>query len=807
MLQRPGNSKDSFSSKESLDDAFKSLEKLLHVLQGEPAHEGDWSSSEASPRTACHGDNVAAAAGGDLSPWQPAWANSTAGSGVASELGLGPLPRIQTPQPTLGTRGQAGTRDFSGDSLFQAPGLFTPGRERSLSMTLTPLAWEAEKARRDSDALPASSANTTADTAAEVGFCGSSLGLPPASASTTAEVGVSRGSFGLPPTSAGTTAEASATWTAEVGLSGTTAEATSATLTAEELAEVSCDTSLTAAEHAEVVATLHRRDAELAEVKALWVEERDQLQRLLQQQEKELEELKAGHANDVCQLPEFLPAEKADGHSDACVQCDMTSEPLRSYEEELCRMSALLQAGSEELSSLRHQHEEELEQMRVMLGAREEELAALKAQQCVQAASHKSASEQLGEVQAALREKEEESLKLTTELRNKNWALQRLHTQQEKELEDCTHFLKRIALSSSSPILGLTFDLGTAEVLGMGNYGFIITCKSLKSGERVVVKLQGARWAGVAVKEWAHGSELSRHSHIVSYLEAIMHRDAGLEIQNHLKAGFDHGILTRRRPKFFPDCFFCLALEYMDRGTVQNFMDRHPLTPECVGAITRQVASALAFMHKGKRTHNDIKPENILLREAPRGDCLVAKLADLGLADHSLERKRDQELFGYTVWCMGIRERFERIPAVGRERDFAVTRFRREAPTEKRRKDLWEVLAKVVAEMWEGSLDMVEVERMDKLANLQITLPETEEEASDLEASAKLDLQRRIDINWRAHKWRQKAKACPDLLFFDENLGKIADSDPDEEVSDVETEPDESMSLAKTWPATRKKSC
>ena len=48
-------------------------------------------------------------------------------------------------------------------------------------------------------------------------------------------------------------------------------------------------------------------------------------------------------------------------------------------------------------------------------------------------------------------------------------------------------------------------------------------------------------------------------------VEVMMHRDSGSEIQNLLRRSFDEGLLTGKRPAFFPDCYFCMALEYMDR--------------------------------------------------------------------------------------------------------------------------------------------------------------------------------------------------------------------------------------------------
>lgn len=740
-------------AKSSLDDAFKSLEQLLHVLQG----------AEAGPSQPA--DGQAGEDGGDDSPARrrlrtpvAAAAEHTPKLGAtpsAASAGGGSDPDdARTPQPPVKGVGLQAARpkqlsDLS--ELLQAAerGLFSPSFKEDQHSSLTPLAWHEE----------APGAGTAAPHASMCSVAEATLPL-------TEELPCSERSFLM------------------------------------ECQDFSQTVQPQGSGHAEVLAALQRREAELAEVKALWLQERSRLRRRVEEQEQELAELRARREDELRPLPVF-PGAKAAGRREASVQCDTTTEPIRNNEEELCRMRALVQAGAEELSAVRHRHEDELRQMRELLGAREEELAELKAQHCEQA----SPTGRPSELQVTLREKEEEALKLASELQRTNFKLQRLQSQQEKELEDCAEFLRRLALSSSTAALGSSFDLSTAEVLGMGNYGFIITCRSKKSGDRVVVKLQSGRWAGVAVKEWAHGSQLSGHSHIVSYIEAIMHRDALMEIEGLLKAGFDKGILTRRRPKFFPDCYFCLAIEYMNRGTVQNFMDRHALPPESVGAITRQVASALAFMHKRKRTHNDIKPENILLREDPYGDCLVAKLADLGLADHSSERARDQELFGYTVWCMGLRERFERCPTSQGEREASVKQFRQAAPAQKPGREIWEVLAKVIAEMWQGSGEMVEVESSERLQDLKITLPTSREEAVDLEASAKLDLQRRTNVGWRTHRWRNRSsRSVLNMMniHVDENGCKIADSEPEEEREGSDEGEQAGALMAATWPPARR---
>merc|ERR1719387_358478 len=75
----------------------------------------------------------------------------------------------------------------------------------------------------------------------------------------------------------------------------------------------------------------------------------------------------------------------------------------------------------------------------------------------------------------------------------------------------------------------------------------------------------------------------------------------------------------------------------------------------------QSVAEALAFMHSRGVTHNDIKPENIMLCQAegsgPRSKMTV-KLGDLGLAVKSDELENDYVQYGLTTLCIATGEKF-----------------------------------------------------------------------------------------------------------------------------------------------------
>merc|ERR1719191_568035 len=138
----------------------------------------------------------------------------------------------------------------------------------------------------------------------------------------------------------------------------------------------------------------------------------------------------------------------------------------------------------------------------------------------------------------------------------------------------------------------------------------------------------------------------------------MLHADDDNDIKEFLVLGYESGkIQSKKKRTKFPDHYLCLIEEFMDRGTVQHWIDKKKLTPGNLLAVTRDVAVALAFMHEHGLTHNDIKPENILLTSQD-GDGITIKLADLGLANKTDDRSNDFSQFGMTLWCMATGVRF-----------------------------------------------------------------------------------------------------------------------------------------------------
>jgi len=151
------------------------------------------------------------------------------------------------------------------------------------------------------------------------------------------------------------------------------------------------------------------------------------------------------------------------------------------------------------------------------------------------------------------------------------------------------------------------------------------------------------------------------HPSIVEYEEVMLHNDDDDSIKHMLQKGYATGKLQSRikRTKF-PVRYICLTQELMNRGTVQDWLDDEMLLPGGMFKVTQQVASALAYMHENEITHNDIKPENIMLHQEAHGkeSPVSVKLGDLGLAVKSTNRTNDFWQTGMTMFCMIMGEKF-----------------------------------------------------------------------------------------------------------------------------------------------------
>jgi BR serine/threonine kinase len=109
-----------------------------------------------------------------------------------------------------------------------------------------------------------------------------------------------------------------------------------------------------------------------------------------------------------------------------------------------------------------------------------------------------------------------------------------------------------------------------------------------------------------------------------------------------------------------------LILEYCERGTLRQLITEQSGLSEADFALySRQLSSALAYLHAHNVCHRDIKPSNVLLDKHGR-----AKLADFGLAafgaqtlklcgslgymSPELLERRSMDAMANDVWALGV---------------------------------------------------------------------------------------------------------------------------------------------------------
>ena len=89
-------------------------------------------------------------------------------------------------------------------------------------------------------------------------------------------------------------------------------------------------------------------------------------------------------------------------------------------------------------------------------------------------------------------------------------------------------------------------------------------------------------------------------------------------------------------------------MEYVRGRTLRDMLaERRRLNPVEALAILEQMLAAIAAAHRAGLVHRDVKPENVLVAEAPSGGAgnlvdSVVKVADFGLA-RAVEASADDD--------------------------------------------------------------------------------------------------------------------------------------------------------------------
>jgi len=390
---------------------------------------------------------------------------------------------------------------------------------------------------------------------------------------------------------------------------------------------------------------------------------------------------------------------------------DASKSNVRKNEEQITRTKSNMQQMQAQLQAL----DQKVKQRDSELGKLRSQLEAAESEAEVEALTGKIATVH----DAAACDARTAALK--SSLQQAKLDVQQLEEKKDKDSNGLLRVLEEIGSYSSRCILSDTLDLEGSSMIGSGRYGYVMSCKDKATGKQAVIKASGARWLDIAANEYMLSHDLD-HPNIVKYTCLLMHTDQDETIKHQITDAFSRGQLEGKRPTKFSDYYICLVLEYVDGGTVTSLLSKNALSIEGVASITRDTAAALAYLHDLKRTHNDIKLDNVLLQRQTGSDRLVAKLADLGLAEHSVNRTRDFDLFANTVWCMGLGQtKFAKVPRA-EERHDRIQKFA-QAIKGKADASVCTALVDILDKSWKEECSMLEVANWDEISACEVILP------------------------------------------------------------------------------------
>lgn len=111
-------------------------------------------------------------------------------------------------------------------------------------------------------------------------------------------------------------------------------------------------------------------------------------------------------------------------------------------------------------------------------------------------------------------------------------------------------------------------------------------------------------------------------------------------------AAFNSPFILRFMGAFYDEGEIVLALEYMERGSLQHLVKkRGPMPAHYLKVVANSMANGLAVLHSARKVHRDIKPDNALMDKNG-----IVKLADFGLLKDLSEEEKCSTFLGTMLY-------------------------------------------------------------------------------------------------------------------------------------------------------------
>jgi serine/threonine-protein kinase len=169
--------------------------------------------------------------------------------------------------------------------------------------------------------------------------------------------------------------------------------------------------------------------------------------------------------------------------------------------------------------------------------------------------------------------------------------------------------VERGAARGADPLVGCLVEnkYRIEERIGVGGMGTVYRATRLLIGDQVAIKILHA--------EFVRDQEAERFRREAQAAARIKHPNA--------VSVYDFGVT--------PDGLLYLVMELVEGESLRQLIRaRGPLEPATAVEITRQICAALEEAHHQSVVHRDVKPDNVIVRETPRG--LRVKVLDFGVA-------------------------------------------------------------------------------------------------------------------------------------------------------------------------------
>lgn len=180
-----------------------------------------------------------------------------------------------------------------------------------------------------------------------------------------------------------------------------------------------------------------------------------------------------------------------------------------------------------------------------------------------------------------------------------------------------------------------TIKVATEELYEQGSVWDKYTRKGVlgKGGCGVVYKV-----VNKATKEAFALKQMKKDSYLLDILER--------EIM--IMKKFDHPNLTKLREAYLDDKYISLVMDYVAGGELfDKIAELESFSEKDASDITKQLLSALQYLHERGCAHRDIKAENILLVDK---EGTQVKIADFGLANTLGNRNKFMSFVGTTPY-------------------------------------------------------------------------------------------------------------------------------------------------------------